>query len=250
MGSSAYADLNLPKRLSNHQRTQAHQHPDVISAQKEKDILAQRPKDDYDFIKNGSKSLNDMQHTRVQSKLRALKLRVKREAFTKLLRDFHSVADLKHMMTQLNEQESTFKMLTSVPHVLKKRRQLAHELFQSATESSFAQMIDIMTRLCSFFEDKDQRCSSHEGDTTDQINMSHACAQLSSATVDEPVHSTDSIDLTLNLDGAESSEDARLTKPVKSAKSRKLVASSKITKTNKQTTHFPDVSLLLRQPEA
>ena len=105
-------DPNLLKRLLDHQRTQAHQHPDVIIAQKEKDALAQRLKDDYGSIKNGSKSPNGMQHIRVQSRLRALKLHVEHEALTKLLRGFHSAADLEHMVTQLNGEEPAFKMLT------------------------------------------------------------------------------------------------------------------------------------------
>ena len=137
-------DPNLPKRLSDHQRTQAHQHPDVIRAQKEKDLLAQNLKDDFGTIKNGSKSSDGIQHTRVQSKLRALKLRVEREAFTKILRDFHSAADLDHMVAQLNGEEPASKMLTTVPHVLEERRQLAHDLFQRATESSFAKMVDTL----------------------------------------------------------------------------------------------------------
>ena len=119
---------NLPKRLLD-QCTQAHQHPDVVSTQKEKDALAQRLKDNYGSTKNGSKSPNGMQHTRVQSRLRALKLCVEREASTKLLRDFHSAADLEHTVTQLNGQEPASKMLTPVPHVLEERRQLAHDLF-------------------------------------------------------------------------------------------------------------------------
>ena len=114
--------LNLPKRLSGHQRTQAHQHPDVIRAQKEKDLLAQKLKNDFNTIKNGSKSSDGIQHTRVQSRLRVLKLRVKREAFTKILRDFHSAVDLNHMMTQLNREEPPSNMLTLVPYVLKERR--------------------------------------------------------------------------------------------------------------------------------
>ena len=52
---------------------------------------------------------------------------MKREAFTKLLRDFHSAADLDHMVTQLNEEEPASKMLNPVPHVLEERRQLAHD---------------------------------------------------------------------------------------------------------------------------
>lgn len=112
-------------------------------------------------------SPNEIQHTRVQSKLRTLRLRVEREAFTKILRDFHSAADLNHMVTQLNEEEPAFKMLTPVQHVLEERRQLAHGLFQSATESSFVKTVDAMARLCSIYKGNDQRCSSHEGNMAD-----------------------------------------------------------------------------------
>ena len=62
-------------------------------------------------------------------------MRVEREAFTKLLRCFYSAADLDHMVTKLNGEEPTFKMLTPVLYVLEKRRQLAHDLVQSATRS-------------------------------------------------------------------------------------------------------------------
>ena len=229
-------DPNLPKRLSDHQRTQAHQHPDVIRAQKEKDALAQKLKDDFGSIKNGSKSPNGIQHTRVQSRLRALKLRVEREAFIKLLRDFHSAADLEHMVIQLNGEEPASRMLTPVPHVLEERRQLAHDLFQPATESSFAQMVDTMARLCSLSEGKDQRCSSHKGDTTDRTDMPHACTQFSPVAFDEPVHSAASIDLTLDLDGVKALEDGKPTKTVKSTKAMKLATSFKVTKAKKSPT--------------
>ena len=152
LGSSACAaTLIFSKRLSNHQRTQAHQHSDFICVQKEKDDLTQKLKDEFGSIKNGSKFSNGIQHTRIQSKLRTLKLRVEREAFTKILRDFNSAAG---------------------------RRQLAHNLFQSATEFSFVKMVDAMTRLCSLYEGKDQRCSSYEGNMADQTNNAYTCTQL------------------------------------------------------------------------
>lgn len=59
------------------------------------------------------------------------------------------------MMIQLNEEELTSKMLTSASHILEERRQLAYDLFQPATESSFAKMVDVMARLCSLYEGKD-----------------------------------------------------------------------------------------------
>lgn len=100
-------DPNLPKWLTEDQRTQAHQHPDVVRAKKQKDALAQRLQDGPGSIKNGSKSPDGIQHTRVQSKLRGLKLRVERDVFAQILRELHSAADLDHMVTQLNGEEPT-----------------------------------------------------------------------------------------------------------------------------------------------
>ena len=56
-------DPNLLKRHSDHQRTQAHQHHDIVRAQREKDTLAQNLRDDFGSIKNGSKSPNGIQYT-------------------------------------------------------------------------------------------------------------------------------------------------------------------------------------------
>ena len=53
-------DLNLSKQFLNHQRTLIHQHFNVIRVQKEKNVLAQRFKNDFDSIKNDSNSLNDI----------------------------------------------------------------------------------------------------------------------------------------------------------------------------------------------
>jgi len=229
-------DPNLPKRLSDEQRTQAHQHPDVVRAQKQKDALAQRLQDGFGSIKNGSKSPDGIQHTRVQSKLRALKLRTERDAFAQILRQFHSAADLDHTVTQLNGEKPASKMLVPVPHVLEERRQLAHDLFQPATESSFAKMVDVMARLCSLFEGKDRRCNSHEGDFIDQTNKPSACAQYPPPAVDEPLHSIDSIEPAMDIDTVKPLEEAKSTKVVKPVKSMKPAASSKVTKAKKSPT--------------
>ncbi len=229
-------DPNLPKRLSDDQRMQAHQHSDVIRAQKQKDAIAQRLQNDFGSIKNGSKSPDGIRHTRVQSKLRALKLRVERDAFAQILREFHSAADLDHMVTQLNGEELTSKMLTSAPHILEERRQLAYDLFQPATESSFAKMVDVMARLCSLYEGKDRRCNSHEGDIADQINKPSACAQRCSPAVDKPLHSTDSIEPSMDLDTIKPLKEAKSTKAASRSKSIKPVASSKVSKAKRSPT--------------
>lgn len=56
------------------------------------------------------------------------------------------------------------RIVAPMPHILEECRQVAHHLFQSATESSFANMIDVVARLYSLFEGKDRRCNNHEGD--------------------------------------------------------------------------------------
>jgi len=61
-------------------------------------------------------------------------------------------------------------MLVSMQHILEERKQLAHDLFQSTIDFSFAKMINIMTRLCSFYEDKDRKCNNYEEDVKDQTN--------------------------------------------------------------------------------
>lgn len=226
-------DPNLPKRLSDDQRTQAYQHPDVIRIQQEKDALKQRLQDEFGSIKNGSKSPDGKQHARVQSKLRALKLRVEREAFTQILREFHSAADLDHMVSQLNGEEPASKMLAPVQHILEERRQLAHDLFQPATESSFAKMVDVMARLCSLYEGKDRRCNSHEGDAGDQTNQRSACVQHTSPAVYKNMYCSDTIEAFVDLDAITPPKAAKSTKAVKSAKLTKPVVSSKITKTKK-----------------
>ncbi len=226
-------DPNLPKRLSDVQRTQAHQHPDVIRIQQKKDALKQQLQDEFGSIKNGSKSLGGVQHTRVQSKLRALKLRVEREAFTQILREFHCAADLDHMVLQLNGEEPASKMLAPVQHILEERRQLAHDLFQPATDSSFAKMVDVMARLCSLYEGKDRRCNSYEGDAGDQTNQRSICVPHASAAVYKSTYCSDAIEAVIDLDAVTPLKAAKSIKAMEPAKSIKPLASSKITKIKK-----------------
>lgn len=142
------------------------------------------------------------------------------------------------MVTQLNGEGPASKMLTPVPNVLEERRQLTRDLFQPATKSSFAKMVDTIAHLCSLSEGKNQRCSSHEGDTVDRTNKPYIYTELSPVAVDKPVHSADSVDFTLDLDGVKPLEDAKPKKPVKLAKAMKLAASSKITKVKKSPTYL------------
>ena len=70
-------------------------------------------------------------------------------------------------------------------------------------------MVDAMARLCSLYEGKDQRCSSHEGNIADQTNNAYTCTQLSLATVNKPVQSSNPVDLTLDLNGINPLGEAR-----------------------------------------
>ena len=97
-------------------------------------------------------------------------------------------------------------------------------------------MVDTMARLCSLSEGKDQRCSSHKGDTIDRTNMPHTYTQVSPVTFDEPVHSAASIDLPLDLDGVKPLEDGKPGKTVKSDKAMKMATPFKITKAKKLPT--------------
>ena len=103
-------------------------------------------------------------------------------------------------LTQLDGEEPASKMLAPVSHILQERRQLAHDLFQPATESFFAKMVDVMARLCSLHEDKDRRCNSHEGDTVNQTNKPSACTQRCLPATNEPLRSTDFIEPAMDLD--------------------------------------------------
>lgn len=88
----------------------------------------------------------------VQKRPRALKLRSERKAFTRILREFHSAADLEHTVSQLNGKEPAPKMLAPMAHVLEERRRLTLDLFQISPEYSFGARVDTIVSLWSLFE--------------------------------------------------------------------------------------------------
>ena len=224
-------DPNLPKRLSDDQRLQAHRHLDIFRIQKEKDDLKQRLQEEFGSIRNGSKSLEGLHYTRLQSKLRALNLRCERESFIQILRDFHSAADLDHMVSQLSGEEPASKILSPVSHILEERSQLAHALFQPTTESSFVEMVEVMTRFCSLSEGK-QRCHSHEIDVGNRTIEPSAYPQGVSSTGQKSLHNHNVIEAVLGLDAVKEVQIAEAVRPAKSRKPT-LKSPSKITKGKK-----------------
>lgn len=91
-------------------------------------------------------------------------------------------------------------------------------------------MVDIVARLYSLFEGKDRRCNNHEGDVVDKTNKPSTCAQQSPPAIDEPLHSTDSIEPAMDINTVKSLKEAIFTKVLESIKLMKSVTSSKITK--------------------
>ena len=143
-------DPNLPKRLSKEEKTQALQRPDFIKLRKAKSLLEQE-------IKEGSRARDDVQYKQVKNQLRALQQRIERETFIQILCDFHSTADLDCMVAQLNGDLPASTLPAPVKHVLEERNLLANSLFQPATESSFADMVETMARLSMRYESRNHR---------------------------------------------------------------------------------------------
>ncbi|MCJ1473138.1 hypothetical protein MMC13_001789 [Lambiella insularis] len=196
-------DPNLPKRLSDEQRLQVHALPTVVSAQTHLEDLKKRLENGFGSISKGSKSPDGIKYARIRNKVRALKLRLERDTFIKVLRDFHSTADLDHMVNQLNGQEPPSTILAPIPHVLGERTQLAHDLFEPATESSFAEMADLMTRLCLRSEGKDRR----NRDTFKTDPGPSTCARIPPLTFIEPLQIAN-VDSTIPLSTIRSTEEA------------------------------------------
>ena len=97
-------------------------------------------------------------------------------------------------------------------------------------------MIDIVARLYSLIEGKDRRCNNHEGDVVDKTNKPSTCAQHSPPAIDEPLHSTDSIEPAMDINTVKSLKEAIFTKVLKPIKSMKPVISFKVIKAKEPPT--------------
>ena len=96
-----------------------------------------------------------IEHKQLINEISTLKTRYERAGFAKLLDEFHTNADLEHMIAQLKgEQSTTTSAVTPVHHVLNERRKLAELLFQSVNDIEFSQIITTMAMLCRLQEDK------------------------------------------------------------------------------------------------
>lgn len=159
-------DPKLPKRLTDTQRTLVHQHPDIISAEQAKIMLQKQ-------VGSGT------EHRRLCQRIRAMKLREERAALAKALHDYHSTADLDHMVAQLKGEEPPSEVLAPVEHAVADRNWLAANLFLPVTDESFANIVESMSRLCWQAEGKGQQNSAAaKHNTHPLIHSSSVCSDL------------------------------------------------------------------------
>ena len=164
-------DPNLPKKLTEEQKRIAHQHPDLIKAQS----TFQRAKVN---LKSECLHANEapsdhpakIAYEGAKKEATKLKSRTEKQAFEKLLKDFHPTADLQHMVAQLQGEEPlSAPMLAAVPHALPERNKLAKDLFVSADDGAFADIVNTMSRLCALSEDR--KCPLRPIDAVDTCSL-------------------------------------------------------------------------------
>lgn len=89
-----------------------------------------------------------------------MKLREERAALAKALCDYHSTADLEHMVAQLKGEEAPSQVLAPIKHVIADHKWLASNLFLPVTDESFTDIVEVMSRLCLQSEGKGEQNST------------------------------------------------------------------------------------------
>ena len=181
-------DPNLPKELSGAQKKIAHQEPDLIDAQKEHNNLYIELKSRYGQLQKAPLDCTVRhRHKELAQTIRKLKLQYERVALQKLLENFHSNADLDHMVMQLKgEAPVTQATLPPLQHSLPDREWLANKLFSPADDDTFAQIVESMARICPFVEPV--KVSSKQKVTTPEVyDCSEQCVTgLTEALIQPP----------------------------------------------------------------
>lgn len=153
-------DPNIPKGLTDVQKQEAHQAPELQDAETNWRSLGHQLKQQYGQINKVPKEcpLAAERHE-LKKKVNKLKLRYEREAFDKLLNTFHSNADLEAMVAQLKgERLPTTAALAPIEHSLPQRNELATSLFKPAEDDiTFSRIVEAMTQLCCACETKPSR---------------------------------------------------------------------------------------------
>ena len=159
-------DPNLPRRLTDSQQALAHRHPDIIRAEQARVEVKKRIASAHSSMKQAAGSLDGIEYGQLCRQIRVMKQRAERAVLDKALRDYHSTADLNHMVVQLMGEEPASQILTLVEHTIADCNWLADNLFDPVTDESFTNIVETMSRLCSQLEGKGRRDVSGPGDDT------------------------------------------------------------------------------------
>ena len=203
-------DSNLPKALTDIQKKQAHDHNGIVKLEQKRTALKLELNCEFGTLTKGSSSLKGIEYKKLNNKINALKICGECKAFEKLLRDFHSTADLEHMVAQLRKEEPASSMLAPVEHILEQRRRLAEDLFLPVTDSSFAKIVESMASLCVRFEERGCRTATEPHNISSRMAdpLEHGEPPIAS------IESFAAVDYTMAAKAAQISNAPALSKPM------------------------------------
>ena len=171
-------DKNLPRALTAAQQQASWNCTEIKELQAELSALSAQVKNTIGRIR----CKDTEQHRKyqvVQARIRCVKLRKEREAFQKLLKDFHSTSDLDHVVAQMMSQELPLEMLEPVEHILDSWRWLSEHLSKPAEDSSFAEIVETMAGLCLEVEERDiRKAASKLATTNPPTEETHATKRM------------------------------------------------------------------------
>lgn len=145
-------DPKIPRCLTEEQKRRAHSQPKVREKLEEmrrdqyhlRDYLISR----FDTLAAGAHTDQAMKHKQVTERIQYLMKKAEMQLFRKILEDFHNTADLNDMVSQLENENFITDMLPEPHFILEERQRLATSLFQPSTETSFSQIVEDLSMLC------------------------------------------------------------------------------------------------------
>ncbi|KAL8903799.1 MAG: hypothetical protein Q9207_003691 [Kuettlingeria erythrocarpa] len=138
----------MPRSLTTEQKQQAHRQLEIQSLERQVDALTQELVAQFGGISKGASTPKYKEREAIRRLLKRCKDRAEKELFRRLLREFHATADLNYMVAQLKGTESFAELLPPVHFAHEERQRLATTLFQEVTETSFAQVVEDLSTLC------------------------------------------------------------------------------------------------------
>ncbi|KAL9583651.1 MAG: hypothetical protein Q9203_004996 [Teloschistes exilis] len=184
-------DLNLPRCLTKEQQRAAYKQPKFREKLRELELLRSRLKRDlegrYGTLTPGRDTDADLEYKRAGNRLSYSKRRAEKEYLREILGKFHTTADLDAMVNQLEKNEhSIAEMLPKPRFVVKKRQRLATSLFQSTTETSFAQIVRDLSTLCARSAGGGSTVKSHGLHPCDELKNLEAMTDIEFSSAEKP----------------------------------------------------------------